>query len=119
MPRIFSLTRYTPLRRKLRKQATRAENFLWYHLRNKKIAGYKFRRQHSMGRYILDFFCAEKMLGMEVDGYTHLDPVIRANDRVRQQWIEQHGVRVMRFTDGEVLEETEQVIEKIRKALLP
>ena len=118
MPRIFTLSQYTSLRRKLRRQPTRAEAWLWFHLRNKQLLGYKFRRQHSIGRFVLNFFCAEAMLGIEVDGVTHLDPAKIAHDRARQQWIESRGVRVMRFTDGEILCETEIVLERLRQVIL-
>lgn len=80
--------------------------------------GYKFRRQHSIGRYIMDFFCPKAMLCVEVDGASHLDPEVQANDKVRQAWIESQGVRVVRFTDNEVLSDTEVVLEKIKQVLL-
>lgn len=118
MPRIFTLSRYISLRRKLRKHPTRAEAWLWYHLQNRKFLGYKFRRQHSVGRFVLDFFCAELLLGIEVDGATHLDPVTIEQDKERQQWIESHGVRIIRFTDQEILGDTDAALAKLRQALL-
>lgn len=118
MPRIFTLSQYTSLRRKLRQQPTRAEAFLWFHLRNKKLLGYKFRRQHGVGRYVLDFFCAKLMLGIEVDGATHLDPAKKEHDEVRQRWIEAQGVRIVRFTDNEILADPDAVLEKLRQLIL-
>lgn len=118
MSRIFTLSQYTPLRRKLRQQPTRAEVFLWFCLRNKKLLGYKFRRQHSVGRYVLDFFCAELMLGIEVDGITHLDPAKQEQDKIRQQWIGGQGVRMVRFTDNEILADPDVVLEKLRQLIL-
>ena len=118
MPRIFTLSQYAPLRRKLRQQPTRAEAFLWFCLRNKKLLGYKFRRQHSIGRYVLDFFCARLMLGIEVDGVTHLDPTKQEYDKTRQKWIEAQGVRVVRFTDHEILADPDVVLEKLRQLIL-
>jgi 5-methyltetrahydrofolate--homocysteine methyltransferase len=118
MPRIFTLSQYTSLRRKLRQQPTTAEAFLWFCLRNKKLLGYKFRRQHSIGRYVLDFFCARLMLGIEVDGVTHLDPTKQEYDKTRQKWIEAQGVRVVRFTDHEILADPDAVLEKLRQLIL-
>jgi len=66
----------TPLarRRQLRRSSTDAEAFLWYHLRSRRLAGFKFRRQHPYGPFILDFFCAERNLAIELDGGQHFEP---------------------------------------------
>lgn len=117
MPRLFTSSRYTSLRRKLRRQSTRAEVVLWNYLQNRRLMGLKFRRQHSIGRYVTDFFCAEKMLVVEVDGDTHLDPEQLQYDRERQAWIESHGIHVVRFTDGQVFEEINQVLDELRRLL--
>ena len=117
MPRIFTLSQYTSLRRKLRQQPTRAEAALWFQLRDKKFLGYKFRRQHSIGRYVLDFFCAKLMLGIEVDGATHLDPAKKEYDKIRQAWIEDRGVRIIRFTDSEILADTDATLNKLRRCI--
>lgn len=79
---------------------------------------YKFRRQHSMGRFVLDFFCAELMLCIEVDGVTHLYPTVQQKDKTRQRWIEDNGVRVIRFTDPEVLADPDGVLERLRRVVL-
>jgi len=71
-----------------------------------------------MGRYVLDFFCAELMLCIEVDGVTHLYPTVQQKDKIRQQWIEDNGVRVIRFTDPEVLADIDDVLERLRLATL-
>ncbi len=90
---------------------------LWNYLQARRLHGYKFRRQHSIGRFVTDFFCAEAMLAIEVDGDTHLDPSQAKRDHARQTWIESRGVRVVRFTDGQVVEEIDSVLQEIRRLL--
>lgn len=115
MSRIFTLSQLKPIRRKLRQQSTRAETALWNYLQARRFFGHKFRRQHSIGRYVADFFCAELLLVIEVDGDSHLDPDHIEYDRRRQAWIEAQGIRVARFTDGQVLEETQEVLKQLHK----
>ncbi len=115
MPRLFTLTQYTPVRRKLRRQSTQAEVALWNFLQSRRFHGYKFRRQHSIGRYIVDFFCTELLLAIEVDGVTHLEPERIRHDQIRQHWLEDHGVRVIRFTDNEILSDPELVLQQLKQ----
>jgi adenine-specific DNA-methyltransferase len=97
--------------REMRTHMTDAEALLWRLLRNRRVAGAKFRRQHSMGRYILDFYCDEKMLAIELDGSQHMD---HANyDQKRDAWLNAQGVRTLRFWNNQVLVETENVMEVI------
>jgi very-short-patch-repair endonuclease len=99
----------------LRKNPTEAERKLWQHLRLRQLGGYKFRRQHSLGKYIVDFVCLEKRIVIEVDGGQHNAQVIY--DQQRTAWIEQHGFRVLRFWDNEVMQNIEAVKEAIWQAL--
>jgi very-short-patch-repair endonuclease len=99
----------------LRKNPTEAERKLWQHLRLRQLGGYKFRRQHSLGKYIVDFVCLEKRIVIEVDGGQHNTQVIY--DQQRTAWIEQHGFRVLRFWDNEVMQNIEAVKEAIWQAL--
>ena len=85
----------------LRRGMTDAERLLWQHLRGRQIAGLRFRRQHPLGRYILDFVCLEIGLAIEVDGGQHDEG--RDRDRARTAWLEQRGYRVLRFWNHEVL----------------
>lgn len=99
--------------RNLRQRSTDAEKALWQRLRNRQL-GYKFRRQVPIGRYIADFLCFEKKLVIEADGYHHRN---NPNDAVRDAWFEAQGYRVLRFWNSEILENTEGVLEVIRRAL--
>ena len=101
--------------RRLRKQLTEAEKRLWRRLRGKQIAGCKFRRQHPLGPYIVDFACIERGLVVELDGGQHMDR--EKEDAERTRCIEQNGFSVLRFWDNKVFEELDAVVEAIRLAL--
>ena len=107
----------TSRRRLLRGAATDAERRLWQHLRAKQAEGYKFRRQHSVGRFVLDFYCADARLAVEVDGNHHAEEPQRHLDEQRTAYLEARGIRVIRFSDREVLTETESVLAAIWVAL--
>ena len=92
------LTRAKELRRPLTPQ----EHKLWQRLRAKQLCGLKFRRQHPLDRFILDFFCAEHRLVIEIDGSGHAHPDQHAYDQARTEWLEQRGLRVIRFSNTEV-----------------
>lgn len=102
--------------RMLRKEATDAEDKLWQHLRAKRL-GVKFRRQHPIGDYVVDFFCAAKKLIIEVDGGIHLDPEVKENDLNRQQVLSSYGYHILRFTNEEVEDDIFKVLGEIRKAI--
>ncbi len=91
----------------LRREMTDAEKLLWRHLRLRQFAGYKFRRQHPLGNYIVDFVCLEAALVLEVDGGQHAESA--DNDAIRTQWLEANGLHVMRFWNNEVLNNIEGV----------
>ena len=96
--------------RRLRRQQTDAEALLWSLLRRRGLGGHKFRRQHSVPPYIVDFYCAEERLVVEVDGGQHAECGNRARDGKRSQALELAGMRVIRFWNTEVLHETEGVV---------
>jgi very-short-patch-repair endonuclease len=98
----------------LRNTATDAERLLWQHLRGQQL-GVKFRRQHPFNNYVLDFFCLEKKLVVELDGGQHLDAV--AKDEARTRELSDAGFRVLRFWNNQVFQETEAVIETMIAAL--
>ena len=81
----------------LRKKATDTERTLWRHLRNRNFVGYKFRRQHPLGCYILDFYSPEAKLAIELDGGGHNYQLRRIRDRTRSNALADHGVTVLRF----------------------
>ncbi len=105
--------------RELRQNATDAERLLWHLLRNRHLAGAKFRRQHPVGPYILDFYCAQARLAIELDGGQHSEAAQQRRDARRTRVLEAQGVRVLRFWNNEVLAETEAVLETIWNALTP
>ena len=101
--------------RQLRKTQTDAELRLWRLLRNRGAAKYKFRRQHALGSYFLDFVCLEKKLVIEVDGSQHFAQI--SYDEKRTAWLVQRGFRVLRFWDNDVLLRTDSVMQRIFDAL--
>jgi very-short-patch-repair endonuclease len=102
--------RLTPLAKELRKNQTDAEKLLWRHLRSKQLSGLRFRRQHPIGNYIVDFVCLEKMLIIEVDGIHHAG---EENDRKRDAWLQKEGFTVLRFWNNNVLMNLNGVMEVI------
>ena len=109
----------TPLarRRQLRRSSTDAEAFLWYHLRSRRLAGFKFRRQHPYGPFILDFFCAERNLAIELDGGQHFEPATQHRDARRASYLVQYGIAVMRFPTDLVFRNLDAVLTAISAAL--
>ena len=97
--------------RTLRRDGTDVERRLWQKLRNAQIDGASFRRQHPAGRYILDFYCPALQLAIELDGGQHAQAAKR--DRLRDGWLEQHGVTVLRFWNSDVTENLSGVLEVI------
>lgn len=95
----------------LRKQSTHAEKFLWKHIREKQLEGFKFRRQEPIGKYIVDFVCFQKQVVIEIDGGQHAGNV---TDRERDNWLRRQGYKVLRFWNNEVLTNIEGVLEMIR-----
>ena len=104
-------------RRALRRRSTDAEQRLWRLLRAKRLAGFKFRRQHTVGPYVLDFFCHAANLAVEADGGQHFSDEGQARDGARDEYLAGRGIRVMRFTDRQVLVETGWVVEVIWRAV--
>ena len=100
-------------RQQLRNHATRAEKTLWNALKGKQLNGFKFRRQHSVDFFILDFYCPELKLAIEVDGPSHLGKEAQGYDEFRQRYIEDHNIQFLRFTNTEVYQNLEGVIETI------
>ena len=112
--------------RVLRRYQTPAEERLWVELRGRKIEGLKFRRQCSIGKFIVDFLCYECALVIEVDGRQHADANVREyDDEVRTRYLNEQGFEALRFTNREVETAIELVIERItrvaqaRRAVLP
>ena len=99
----------------LRRNQTDAERKLWSHLRNRQIVNKKFRRQHAIGNYIVDFVCLETKLVIEIDGGQHLEQM--DYDQNRTNYLELLDFRVVRFWNNEVLQEIEAVLNAIYMAI--
>ncbi len=97
--------------RDLRRNMTDAENRMWYYLRNRRLGGYKFVREHVIGQYIADFVCREKKLVIEIDGGQHMDAV--EYDTMRTKDLEGRGYRVLRIWNHEVFKNIQGVMDGI------
>jgi very-short-patch-repair endonuclease len=99
--------------KELRKQATPAEKILWEQLRNRQLHGLKFRRQHPIGNFIVDFYCPAQRLVVEIDGDLHRYQ--ETEDQARKDLLEEKGYRVIRFWNSEVEENLERVLKIIKE----
>jgi len=105
------------IRRKLRHALTPAEATLWLHLRRSQIGGHKFRRQHSIGPYIVDYYCPAARTVLELDGATHDNPCAQARDAERDRYFECLGLRVIRVRSLDVIRNTDDVITYLVRVL--
>ena len=103
------MTKHVERARKLRRDQTDAEKRLWYHLRNRQLGGFKFRRQHPVPPYVTDFFCEELGLVVELDGGQHTPE----KDAKRTEFLKEKGFEVTRFWNNDVLKNTENVLETL------
>ncbi|MBL7994543.1 DUF559 domain-containing protein [bacterium] len=117
MGKLYNQPIQTDKRRDLRNHATRSERLLWTQLKGKQLSGFKFRRQHGVGPYVLDFYCPETKLAIEIDGSSHNSDDARKKDQRRQAFIEEFGIRFLRITDTELFENPNKVLEKIKEEL--
>jgi len=101
------------LARNLRNNSTKSEIILWLKLKNKQMYGYDFHRQKPIDNYILDFFCNELMLGIEVDGYSHELLEVFNKDIKKTAEMKKHGITILRFSDYQVLHDMENVLRAI------
>jgi len=104
----------TPNAKRLRRDSTDAEKRLWAAFRNRRFQNYKFRRQHPIGKYIVDFACIEYRLIIEADGGQHMDTL---QDIERTKWLESKGWRVMRFWNNDILANTNGILDTILQSL--
>ena len=102
------------VRRSLRDSLTPAEAVLWKNLQRSQLNGNKFRRQHSVGNYILDFYCPESRLAIELDGQGHFNSITSEYDGARTKFLRQLNIRVLRFENRAVFENLDAVLEVIR-----
>jgi len=113
---VFTRPSLMHIRRVLRNDATAAETALWNCLKGCRLGGRKFRRQHSIGSYVVDFYCPSEKLAIELDDAGHFTNVGLDNDEQRDVRIAEQGVRVLRFENRLVFEEIAYVLGKIREA---
>ena len=92
---------------------TPAEKLLWTRLRSKQCHSFKFRRQHAIGPFIVDFFCPEQLLVVEIDGDVHAEKTQRTKDWKRERYLRSLGLQVIRYTNHEVLNNLEGVLEHL------
>ena len=110
MKTVHNITKLLERRKELRNKSTPEEILLWLQLKNSKL-GFKFRRQHSLGGYIVDFYCREKLLVVELDGSQHLSN--KEYDKERENFFKLLGIKTLRFWNNEVSKNPEEVINKI------
>jgi adenine-specific DNA-methyltransferase len=103
--------------RKLRHEVSDAENLLWKLVRGRRLGGFKFTRQKPFPPYVVDFYCSERRLAIEVDGGQHAEPEQRTKDEYRTEILSKAGIHVLRFWNDQVLCETESVIYAIWNGL--
>lgn len=115
--RVRNIPKLKSRRRKLRKSLTPAEARLWTLVSRSQLAGFKFRRQHSVGPYIVDFFCAERSLAIELDGEGHFNPWQAEADRRRTRHLASLGIRVLRFENRRVFDSEASVLREILASL--
>ncbi|MGD1945007.1 MAG: endonuclease domain-containing protein [Croceivirga sp.] len=101
-------------RKELRRHLTSAEAFLWKHLQQKKLEGKKFRRQHSIDSFIVDFYCAAEKLIIELDGEVHSNPITEERDAKRDAYLNRLGYKVIRFENKMVFEHLSSVLQEIK-----
>ncbi|HET6148299.1 MAG TPA: endonuclease domain-containing protein [Polyangia bacterium] len=104
-------------RRELRTNTTDSETILWRHLRAHRFAGFKFRRQHPVGPYILDFYCRARLLAIEVDGGQHFTPEALEYDARRTSYLVACGITALRFQNDWVLSHLDAVLSVVADAL--
>lgn len=117
MTEFFNRDTERDLRRRLRKEMPKAEVLLWCKLQRRQLLGKRFRRQYSAGPYCIDFYCPEARLAIEVDGESHYTPDATRHDQERQRFIETFGFQFLRFTNVEVYDNLDGVLETIAALL--
>ncbi len=113
---LYNLPAQKPARRHLRTHGTSAEAALWLRLKRRQLGGRRFRRQFSIGPYVLDFYCPRERLAIELDGAVHNTPAQRAHDAERTRHLSTVGIRVLRFENRQVFEAPEAVLAAIAAA---
>ena len=109
---IYNLKKFFERRKELRNNCTPQETLLWSKLKNSQI-GFKWRRQHSIGGYIADFYCPSKRLVIEIDGSQHFTKDSQEYDEIRTEFFKRLDIKVLRFTNAEINTNIDGVVQKI------
>ena len=109
---LFNNKNQKNIRKSLRKNTPKGEKLLWYSIRNKKLS-YKFRRQYSVGKYVIDFYCPKLKLAIEIDGWTHDFIDSTDYDKQRQRYLESLGIKVKRFLSQDIFDDLDSVTREI------
>ncbi len=113
MTKIYNRPEQKEKRQALRRERTKAEVLLWQRLRAGQVGGWKFRQQYSVGPYVLDFYCPQLKLALEIDGPTHEGDEAAAYDANRQAFIESYGICFLRFSNKQIYRQLDAVVESI------
>lgn len=116
IPRVHNRPDLKSVRKLLRNNSTKAEILLWKRLQRRQLDGMKFRRQHSIGRYVVDFYCPDARLAVELDGTFHGSEKQAVKDSLKQDYIEGLGITILRFYNDDVLKNIEGVLTAILAA---
>jgi len=113
MTQLYNRTSEKGKRQQLRRNMTKAEFMLWQKLKGKQLEGVKFRSQYGVGQFVVDFYCTELKLAIEIDGDSHFQDGVQEYDQERQAFIESIGIRFLRVTNDNVYKNLEGVLERI------
>lgn len=113
---IFNINPLKPRRQSLREKSTQAEKILWERLRRNNL-GFKFFRQYSVEGYVMDFYCPDKRLAVEIEGSIHYLPSTQKYDKYREKYLQAFGIKFLKFTNQEIFIEIGSVISEIKSAL--
>jgi len=111
--KFYNLKKHTKTRKALRNNMPLAEVILWTHLKRKRFRGLKFRRQYGIARDVVDFYCPNLRLAIEVDGINHLGKKQKLKDQKRQAEIESCGIKVLRFMNTDIYDNIDGVVEDL------
>jgi len=111
MAKVFNKKEQIPIRKRLRNNITKSEMILWKYLKGSQMNGWKFRRQQGIGNYIVDFYCPDLKIVVEVDGLTHSEEVVFEKDEVRQEYLENLGLKVVRYNSQDIFYKINDVLE--------
>jgi len=117
MTKHYNKSSQTDKRRKLRQNQTNAEELVWRFLRNRQMLGYKFKRQYSVDHFVIDFYCPELKLAVEIDGGTHNNPEQKKKDIGRQKYLEAFNIKFVRIKDEELFGNPNKAFNKIERAI--